>query len=77
MSGTKESSCKPSPSLTVHTVTAPYSTPYTKMPRHTYVDPDYSLTDEEAIALAQHKNTYTDFIRDQQAEREWQKRNRC
>ena len=30
--------------------------------RHTYIDPDYAYSDEEAFAIMQHKQYYADFI---------------
>ena len=37
---------------------------FTRTIRHNYVDPDYAYTDEEAEAVRQHKQYYSDFIED-------------
>ena len=39
-----------------------FRTVFTRSERHTYVDPDYAFTDEEADAIMTHKQYYTDFI---------------
>ena len=35
---------------------------FTRTDRHTFVDPDYAYTDEEAEAIEAHKQHYADFI---------------
>lgn len=35
---------------------------FTHEERHTYVDPDYAYTDEEAEAIQAHKQYYKDYI---------------
>ena len=39
-----------------------FRTIFTHADRHTYVDPDYAYTDEEASVVAQHKQYYIDYI---------------
>ena len=49
-------------------------TPYTRVPRYTYIDPDYSFSLKEARDREQHKQSYINYNRDSQAQRLWKKR---
>ncbi|XP_069495471.1 cilia- and flagella-associated protein 47 [Ambystoma mexicanum] len=40
-----------------------YRTIFTKVERHTYVDPDYAYTDEEEAQRQAHKDQYAEYIR--------------
>ena len=54
----------------------PHRTPYTHVPRHTYVDPDYTYNDEERKRHKQHKDSYVKLIRERHSERMWKERER-
>uniref|UniRef100_H2YRU5 HYDIN/VesB/CFA65-like Ig-like domain-containing protein n=1 Tax=Ciona savignyi TaxID=51511 RepID=H2YRU5_CIOSA len=41
-----------------------YQTPFTRSKRHTYIDPDYAYTVEEEASRKQHRDKYTQFIRE-------------
>ena len=46
-----------------------YETPFTRTKRHTFVDIDYTYTDAEEKARREHKNKYTNFIRERSESR--------
>ena len=54
-----------------------YRTIFSHFDRYTFVDPDYAYTDEEAEAVAAHKQYYVDYIayirdrRKRQQETKW------
>ncbi len=53
-----------------------FRTIFTSEDRHTYVDPDYAYTDEEAREIQKHKDMYKAFLDDLQEKRITQKRNK-
>ncbi len=60
----------------VHSVTPALSTPYTRVRRHTYVDPDYTYSEEERARVREHRDSYAAFIRTRHSERMWRERER-
>jgi len=39
-----------------------YRTPHTKIPRYTYIDPDYALTPNEEAEKLKNQQIYIDYI---------------
>ena len=46
-----------------------FRTIFAKLPRHTYIDPDYSFTDYQMDAIHRHKEYYANFIHELQRNR--------
>jgi hypothetical protein len=51
-----------SSSIRPHNKDIDVRTPYTKVKRHTYVDPDYAYTDRESSLVKAHKQMYRSYI---------------
>lgn len=46
-----------------------YRSPFTKVKRHTYIDPDYTYTDSEAADIKCHKDSYRDYLCEERRKR--------
>ncbi len=53
----------------VHAHVYSFRTPYTRFERHSYIDPDYALTDKEAANRTKHRNYYSNYVKEQQTNR--------
>ena len=42
-----------------------FQTPFTRISRHTYVDPDYGYTQDEEEARRKHRNKYLNYLKEQ------------
>ena len=47
----------------MHFPPPPHRTHFTGVQRYSYVDPDYTYTDEEADAVKRHRDQYQDYLR--------------
>ncbi|KAI6653286.1 hypothetical protein LOD99_3810 [Oopsacas minuta] len=56
-------------SIKPHDRTILIQTPFTGQNRHTYIDNDYALTDEEVLQRKRHKNRYINYLRESQSKR--------
>ena len=46
-----------------------FSTPFTKVRRHTYIDPDYALDDNETFVKMKHRDYYQHYLEDKRKKR--------
>ena len=46
-----------------------FSTAFTKVRRHTYIDPDYALDDNEALVKMKHRHYYQHYLEDKRKKR--------
>lgn len=46
-----------------------FRTIFTRSDRHTYVDPDYALNDEEGLAKNSHRDSYVAMLREMRQNR--------
>ena len=56
-------------SIKPHDRTILINTPFTHQKRHTYIDYDYTLTEEETLARKMHRNRYASYLRESQMRR--------
>ena len=57
-------------SIKPHDRTIIIHTPFTSQKRHTYIDRDYTLNENQILQRKMHKNRYVNFLRDSQSKRE-------
>jgi len=51
-----------------------YSTQFTKVPRYTYWDRDYSFSKEDEATKSSHKENYASYLQQKRSERLWREK---